>query len=352
LRYSENFEQSIVVGQKAMEMMKKNGSPATPPNYEVWFNFVSGKNQAVVEKVETAIKKEGALSDWQSGKIYDELLSKDGLNDEVERLSAEVSGELAGIMDMLQQAAGKTTEYESSLGTASVELNKLEDGDHVKMVVQNLITMTHEMRESNRELEQRLNDSREQIGDLNRNLDSVRAEALTDQLTGIANRKQFDERINALVDEAMAEEQELCLLLGDIDHFKSFNDSYGHQTGDQVLRFVAHAMKSNLKGRDMPARYGGEEFAILLPGTSLKGAVIVGNQVRDAIRSKDLVKRSTGEKLGKVTISFGAARYRPGEPINEFIHRADMCLYAAKKAGRDKVICEADAEADIESAVA
>lgn len=352
MRYQENFERSIAVGQKAMTLMEKNGSPATPPNYEVWFNFVSGSNKAVAEEVGSALESEGALSEWRSNKIYEELLANDSLNDEVERLSAQVSGELTGIMDMLRNAAGKTSEYEHSLGTASAELENIEDDGTTGAVVKMLIKMTREIRENNRELEQRLEESRDQIGDLNRSLDTVRAEALTDQLTGIANRKQFDERLKSLTEEATLKGNDLCLLLGDIDQFKSFNDSHGHQTGDQVLKFVSHALRSNLKGRDMAARYGGEEFAILLPGTTLRGAVIVGNQVREAIRSKELIKRSTGAKLGKVTISFGAARYRPGESINEFIHRADMYLYAAKKAGRDQVKCEAECDLGLESAVA
>ena len=105
----------------------------------------------------------------------------------------------------------------------------------------------------------------------------------------------------------------LCLMLLDIDHFKRFNDTWGHQTGDQVLRLVAMTLKSNIKGKDMAARYGGEEFAAILPETDLEGAMIVADNIRKAIQAKELLKRSTNEKLGRITASFGVAMYRPGD---------------------------------------
>ena len=134
----------------------------------------------------------------------------------------------------------------------------------------------------------------------------------------------------------------LCLLLADIDHFKLFNDTHGHQTGDQVLRLVGQTLKTNVKGRDCAARYGGEEFAILLPKTSLKAAVTVAQQFRVAVKTKELVKKSTKESLGHVTLSTGVACYRQGESAGEFIDRADALLYAAKEAGRDNVQAEPD----------
>ena len=101
-------------------------------------------------------------------------------------------------------------------------------------------------------------------------------------------------------------------MLLDIDHFKRFNDTWGHQTGDQVLRLVAMTLKSNIKGKDMAARYGGEEFAAILPETDLEGAMIVADNIRKAVQAKELLKRSTNEKLGRITASFGVAMFRAG----------------------------------------
>jgi diguanylate cyclase len=134
--------------------------------------------------------------------------------------------------------------------------------------------------------------------------------------------------------------------MADVDHFKSFNDRYGHLTGDQVLRLVAIAVKQNVKGRDTAARYGGEEFVIALPNTALQSAITVADHIRRAVMTKELMKRSSGERLGRVTVSIGVAVLRPNDSAQSLIERADNCLYAAKRNGRNRVICESDPEAD------
>jgi diguanylate cyclase len=130
----------------------------------------------------------------------------------------------------------------------------------------------------------------------------------------------------------------------DIDHFKNFNDTWGHLTGDQVLRLVAMSLKQNVKGQDVAARYGGEEFAVILPNTVLRAALTVGDHIRRAVMSKELMKRSTGQNLGRVTISLGCATAHKGDTAQSLIARADACLYAAKRNGRNRVICETDPE--------
>jgi diguanylate cyclase len=132
----------------------------------------------------------------------------------------------------------------------------------------------------------------------------------------------------------------LSLLMCDIDHFKNFNDTWGHQTGDQVLRLVANCLSENVKGRDTAARYGGEEFCVIVRGSPLDAAVTLANQIRTAVQSKKLVKKSTGDILGTITISIGAAEFGPGEGAASLIQRADACLYGAKSAGRNCVKSE------------
>ena len=134
-------------------------------------------------------------------------------------------------------------------------------------------------------------------------------------------------------------------MLTDIDHFKTFNDTFGHLTGDQVLRLVALSVKQNVKGQDIAARYGGEEFAVVLPSTALRAAITVADHIRRAVMTKELMKRSTGEHLGRVTISIGVATLPARTtPSQSLIERADTCLYAAKRNGRNRVICETDPE--------
>jgi diguanylate cyclase len=121
---------------------------------------------------------------------------------------------------------------------------------------------------------------------------------------------------------------------------------FGHLTGDQVLRLVAMSVKQIVKGQDIAARYGGEEFAVALPKTALRSAISVADQVRRAVMNKELMKRSSGERLGRVTISIGVALLRPSDTPQSLIERADKCLYAAKRNGRNQVMGESDLEAN------
>src|SRR5581483_9510531 len=113
----------------------------------------------------------------------------------------------------------------------------------------------------------------------------------------------FDITLEKAISDALEKCEPLSLMMTDVDHFKKFNDNYGHLTGDQVLRLVAMAVKANVKGQDIAARYGGEEFVVVLPNTILRSAITVADHIRRAVMTKELMKRSTGEHLGRITIS-------------------------------------------------
>jgi diguanylate cyclase len=200
-------------------------------------------------------------------------------------------------------------------------------------------------------LEKELLHSSQEVNQLRAQLNDVRKESLTDSLTGIANRKAFDTELAAAIEDAHGGSDTVALLMCDIDHFKHFNDTWGHQTGDQVLRLVANCMSENVKGRDTVARFGGEEFAVILRRTSLENATSLANQIRAFVQSKKLVKKSTGEILGTITISIGVARLCSEDSSASLIRRADSCLYQAKRYGRNRVVHE-DEPVDLEINVA
>jgi diguanylate cyclase len=192
-----------------------------------------------------------------------------------------------------------------------------------------------------RRLQAQVEGSTQEIVELREKLEVSRKEALTDALTGLANRKCFDERLLAASKTADDDGEPLCLVLADIDSFKQLNDRFGHGFGDQVLKLVAHTLVQGIKGRDTAARFGGEEFALILPNTPLQGAVTVAENMRKAIAAKKLARKGESKTIGTVTLSFGVTQYGPGEPLDILVRRADELLYRAKRLGRNRVIAEA-----------
>jgi diguanylate cyclase len=240
---------------------------------------------------------------------------------------------------VLEGAGEETATYGKSLNEAAASLNTGDVGQF-KVIVESVVAATRAMEAKQKVLETDLKASAQEVAVLRSRMEMVREESRMDALTGLANRRCFDERMREAVREMETEGGDLCVLLADVDHFKKFNDTWGHATGDQVLRLVAQCFKANTKGRDTAARYGGEEFAVLLPQTAVEHAINLAEQIRRAVESKKIVKRSTGETLGSITLSLGVAKYKPGEPLAQVVHRADQCLYAAKRAGRNRVMSE------------
>jgi diguanylate cyclase (GGDEF)-like protein len=194
---------------------------------------------------------------------------------------------------------------------------------------------------------QRLVQMRASLLALTRKLDAANQELIrissSDGLTGIANRRFFDEAISIEWRRARRHSNSLAMLMCDVDFFKRFNDTYGHIAGDDCLRKVASAIRNNTeRPSDIVARYGGEEFAVVLPETTVGGALMVAEKIRNAIRSLNIPHSESPS--GRVTMSIGIAAAAPGfdNPPDDLINAADKALYRAKHEGRDRV-CRADA---------
>ncbi|HUI14816.1 MAG TPA: diguanylate cyclase [Xanthobacteraceae bacterium] len=343
----EEHERTHAFAEIALGQIRALGQPASPRNFEIWYNYATGYNQPLNLAINEALAKSGMLDDADLEQIYDTYIAASRLGDRMETVNSRVLDEIKQVITTIDAAAGSATSYSQRLTLAGERLAQAEDGEALRAVIEHLVQGAKEMEFNNKGLEARLAASRQEIEQLQQNLEAVRSEALTDPLTTLANRKYFDAALNKGIGEAEGRNQPLSLLMADIDHFKSFNDQYGHPTGDQVLRLVALAVKQNVKGSDVAARYGGEEFVIALPNTALQSAITVADHIRRAVMTKELMRRSNGERLGRVTLSIGVAALRPGDTAQHLMERADHCLYAAKRNGRNRVICEADPEADV-----
>jgi diguanylate cyclase len=342
--YADEHERTMAFCEIALGQIKALRQAATPRNYEIWYAYATGYQPSLNQKINETLQQTGGLTDSDLEQIYETFLSPTRLTERIDKVGNQVMGEIEQVMAMIDAAAGSASSYTESLVGMSEKLDSSKDREGLRTIVESLVQTAKEMEVSNHKLEERLHASKQEIDELQVNLAAVRTESLTDPLTQLANRKLFDNTLEQAIADARASNEPLSLLMTDIDHFKNFNDSFGHLTGDQVLRLVAMSVKQNVKGQDTAARYGGEEFAIVLPNTVLRSAITVADHIRRAVMTKELMKRSTGEHLGRVTISIGVATWRKSDTAQTLIERTDACLYAAKRHGRNRVMCETDPE--------
>jgi diguanylate cyclase len=341
---SDEHERTMAFAEIALGQIKSLRQPASPRHFEVWYTYATGYNPTLNQTINETLARNGTLRESDVDQIYETYISVHRFTDRIDKVGSQVMGEIEQVMAMIGAAAGTASNYTQNLATVSQTLGAGTDDSSIRAIVESLVQATKEMQQNNHALEARLSASKQEINQLQEHLEAVRTESLTDPLTTLANRKSFDEALVRAIGNARGKNEHLSLVMTDVDHFKRFNDTYGHLTGDQVLRLVAISVKQNVKGQDIAARYGGEEFAVVLPNTVLRSAITLAEHIRRAVMTKDLMKRSTGESLGRVTISLGVAALRPDDTPQSLIERADICLYAAKRSGRNRVISEADPE--------
>ncbi len=342
--HADEHERTMAFCEIALGQIKALRQAATPRNYEIWYAYATGYHPSLNQKINETLQQSGSLTETDLEQIYETYLSPTRLTERIDMVGSQVLGEIEQVMAMIDAAAGSASSYTESLADMTEKLGNSKDREGLRAIVESLVQTAKEMEASNQKLEERLNASKQEIDELQVNLEAVRTESLTDPLTQLANRKFFDTTLEQAIADARAKNEPLSLLMTDVDHFKNFNDSFGHLTGDQVLRLVAMSVKQNVKGQDTAARYGGEEFAIVLPNTVLRSAITVADHIRRAVMTKELMKRSTGEHLGRVTVSIGTATLRKNDTAQTLIERTDVCLYAAKRHGRNRVMCETDPE--------
>lgn len=334
------FKEAGAFGEAALKAMAERGIPPNAQNYAVWFTYCSGTAPELNRAIESITASRQSFTPEINGELYGHFFDETGQFDLLRDSGSRLNRIVEQVMKHLDSAAGDANQFGRKLDDFSLAIGEDNAQDGVRGLIADLVSETTRVAERNRSLEQRLTRASDEVSELKQNLEHVQKEALTDALTGIPNRKSFDMRLRVAAREARENEEPLSLLFADIDHFKHFNDTFGHQIGDQVLRLVARTLTDSVKGRDTPARHGGEEFAIILPQTPLNAARIVADQIRLGLMRRRLVGRDRRDNYGGVTLSFGAAEYRPGESLTTFVERADAALYFAKRHGRNRVATE------------
>ena len=247
---------------------------------------------------------------------------------------------LRSIARLLQAHLAESDAYLERLQGASNRLTQPGASGSVNEIVLALIADNRDMRDKLSDLRNQLEESRLQVLRLQNTLERSEEEGMRDVVTAIGNRRFFDAVFAEELEKARTSGEDFCLALGDLDRFKLVNDRFGHLVGDRLLRLFAEIMVQNVRNQDRVARFGGEEFAVMLPGAGLREAVEAVDRIRRVLESKQWTVEPSGERVGKVTVSFGVAKLRANETGADLIQRVDEYLYDAKARGRNRVIAE------------
>jgi diguanylate cyclase len=341
---ADEHERSMQVADRAMERIRALKLPASPRTYEIWHAYATGHYPTLNHVIDDLLARRGVVSGPTLDRLGARYVSPGSLSDRVDTVGSRVANEIGQVIAAIDTTLGSASACTHDFASINDTLIAAKDRNALLEAVERMARAAGHLQEDRRRLENQLNASRAEMSELRQELKTIRTASLHDPLTGLPNRKSFAQSLQRLMRECGKRGEPLALALADIDHFRQFNESFGHQTGDQVLRLVALEITQALTERDIVARYGGEEFAVILPNSNLAPARALADHVRRSIMSRDIISRSSGRNLGRFSVSFGVVAMGHGDTPEILVGRADACLHSAKRSGRNRVVTQDDPE--------
>lgn len=336
--YDQSRPQSAELLRLALQRLGEHPAAFSPHAYAVWYEHLAGINPRLSRQVEARLKSGQMLDDDAIAQLYSDHVC------DIDPAAAErFTQQMNVLMNGLSAHAASTGESAGVVGGHLATLDQaLGNGDPGSLAseVRQTMASTGRLRDSIGALQAQVASSRREIERLRGELDRTRDEAVLCALTGVLNRKGFEDRIRGLFDAPSGPPGSLCLVMFDIDHFKQVNDVHGHLIGDRVLEGTGQVLRAAVSdaGRAAcAARYGGEEFAVLMPGCTVGEAMDLAEAVRGRMRAMRIRQRATDKPLQTITISAGVAVARVGDDATALVARADEALYRSKRNGRDRV---------------
>ncbi len=337
-----DFEYVTGVAEKAMGAITQQRVPPTPHNFHVWFKYALGSPVELKRTIDILVAGKRKFDAATNRDLYTTYVGAKGLDEAVaHQVSQQLHTVLASAQDFLSTAiADNRTQIEAISNVA----DRSEIGTDPRLLIETLMNELSKAATRATKLEAQFVEKSRELDMIRESLSKSEERARTDTLTGLPNRRALEEFCQSAQAVAMESGQPLSVFLIDIDHFKKFNDSFGHGVGDQVLRLVAKALHERVRDTDLAARYGGEELIAILPGADLSVCTMIAERIRNALADCKITRRSTGQELPGITVSIGVGQFLPGETMEDLIDRCDRALYQAKKRGRNCVVTERELE--------
>ncbi len=337
-----DFEFVSGLAEKAMRAVTEQRVPPTPQNFHVWFKYALGTPVELKRTIDILVANKRKFDPATNRDLYTTYVGSKGTD---EAVAHHVSQQLHSVLESAQQFLNTAiADNRTQIDAISQVADRSEAGVDPRLLVQTLMDELSRAATRATKLESQFVEKSRELDMIRESLSQSEARARTDTLTGLPNRRALEEFFRTAQSEAMEQGQPLSAFLIDIDHFKRFNDNFGHGVGDQVLRLVAKALHERVREHDLAARYGGEEMIAVLPGADLAACTVVAERIRGALADCKITRRSTGEELPGITVSIGVGQFQFGESMEDMIDRCDRALYQAKKRGRNIVVTENEIE--------
>lgn len=334
-----DYDYAASVAGRALRGMAEQRIAPTPANFAVWFQYFAGSHDDLRNAIDLLIDHNRPFDAKTNHDLFETYVAP-----KVSAAVVDTSERLQAVMGAAKEfLATAIADNHSQMQVISQVADQGKAGVDPKLLVAQLMNELARAATRATRLEAGFAEKTRELDVIRDSLSRSEQRARTDTLTGLANRRALDEFLRKAQTTADWGEP-LSVLMLDIDHFKSFNDNFGHGVGDQVLRLMAKVLREKVRAQDLPARYGGEELIAVLPDADLAACAEIAERIRRAIAEATITRRSTGETLPGISVSIGAAQYRVGETMTDLIERCDRALYLAKSGGRNRVVTEIELE--------
>jgi diguanylate cyclase len=338
----DEFQRTGAHAEGAISLIRTLRLPATPRIYELCYAYATGEYPTVNHAINELLKSRTAVGDATMMQIAARYVSPGDMQDELHSVGERVASEInrvLGSLDSMTSAIGRCSD-----DIARAAQTSADSGEPDKLVddIKELLRSSTKIDAQQRRLEAALETSNAEIAGLREDLGQIRSMTGSDPLTGLPNRQQFRPLLAKALGDSVANGVSLCVATGDINEFSAFNESWGYDRGDQVLRLVASEMKQKVGPWGTVVRSGGAQFALILTGAPMSEAASIADRICRAVMQREVKIRSTGQMLGRVGMSFGIAGARPHDTEDTLEQRARACLRAAKRRGRGLVVCDDD----------